>query len=335
MDKQKVKKCVLACVIILSGILLCIGLLFNLNIVKDDTSPWKWIVNGIVCLLTGIITSLIVRRSDQIYGILADLWHSRKLILQLAKNDFKTRYAGSFLGIFWAFVQPVVIILIYWFVFEKGLRAGRQVMGSVDVPFVLFLISGLVPWFYFSDAWSNGTNSLTSYNYLVKKVVFKISILPIVKVISSIFVHLFFVCLAIVIFWIYGFAPDLYTLQVIYYSFATFVLVLGLSYITASLVVFIRDLSEVINILLQILIWATPIMWNIETALSSESFVKLIFKLNPLYYVVNGYRSALVYKTWFWESPGMSVYFWFAALIILGTGLLMFRRLKKHFADVL
>lgn len=267
-------------------------------------------------------------------GTLADLWHSRKLIIQLAKNDFKTRYAGSFMGIFWAFVQPVVIVLIYWFVFEKGLRAGRQVMGNVDVPFVLFLISGIVPWFFFSDAWSNGTNSLTSYSYLVKKVVFKISILPIVKVVSSIFVHFFFIGLAVLVFWLYGFAPDLYTLQIIYYSFAMFVLVLGLSYISASLVVFIRDLSEIISILLQVLIWATPIMWNIETAISSDQ-IKFLFKLNPMYYIVNGYRCSFVYKTWFWEDPGMLLLFWATTLIILGAGLLMFRRLKKHFADVL
>ncbi len=270
----------------------------------------------------------------KIYGMLADLWHSRKLILQLAKNDFKTRYAGSFLGVFWAFVQPVVIVLIYWFVFDRGLRAGSQVVGNVNIPFVLFLISGLVPWFYFSDAWSSGTGSLTGYSFLVKKVVFKISILPIVKIVSSIFVHFFFVGLAVVIFWLYGFAPDLYTLQIVYYSFAMFVLVLGLSYITASLVVFIRDLSEVISILLQILIWATPIMWNIETAISSDT-VKLLFKVNPMYYIVNGYRSALVYKTWFWESPGSTVWFWFVTIAILGAGMLIFRRLKKHFADVL
>ncbi len=264
----------------------------------------------------------------------AELWHNRKLIMQLAKNDFKTRYAGSFMGIFWAFVQPVVIVLIYWFVFEKGLRAGRQVMGNTDVPFVLFLISGLVPWFFFSDAWSNGTNSLTSYSYLVKKVVFKISILPIVKVVSAIFVHFFFIALAIIIFWLYGFTPDLYTLQIVYYSFATFVLALGLSYISASLVVFIRDLSEVINIFLQVLIWATPIMWNIETAISSDR-IKLLFKLNPMYYIVNGYRCALVYKTWFWEDPGMMALFWATALLVFGAGLLIFRRLKPHFADVL
>ncbi len=275
-----------------------------------------------------------IRRIKSIFNMIADLWHNRQLIFSLSKNDFKTRYAGSMMGVFWAFVQPVITVFVYWFVFEKGLRAGRQAMGGVEVPFVLFLISGLVPWFYFSDAWPNGTGSLISYSYLVKKVVFKISILPVVKVVASIYVHIFFVVLTLAIFWAYGYAPDLYSLQVVYYSFATFVLVLGLSYITASIVGFFRDLSEIINILLQILIWVTPIMWNIETAIS-DGILKTILKLNPMYYIVSGYRNALINKHWFWETPRLTIYFWAVALGVMVLGLLIFKRLKKHFADVL
>ncbi len=330
--KQKTKKTILAGFIILVGILLCAALL--INIMDDQMNPWKWVLNGSICLLIILVVILSMRKEDQIYGVLKDLWTNRKLILQLSRNDFKTRYAGSFMGIFWAFVQPVITIFIYWFVFDMGLRAGRQAMGNVSIPFVLFLVSGVVPWIFFADSWPNGTVSLLSYSYLVKKVVFKINILPVVKVISSIFVHLFFMALAVVVFWLYGYAPDIYIVQIFYYSFATFVLSLGLSYITASLVVFIRDLSEIISILLQILIWATPIMWNIETVIESP-VLRTIFKLNPMFYVVSGYRDAFVYKTWFWERPVLTVWFWFVALVLLGIGLLIFKRLKKHFADVL
>lgn len=275
-----------------------------------------------------------VHKIKAIFSMINDLWQNRKLILKLSINDFKTRYSGSLMGVFWAFVQPVITILVYWFVFEKGLRAGKQAMGGIQVPFVLFLISGMVPWFFFSDAWPSGTGSLISYSYLVKKVVFKISILPIVKVTASIFVHLFFVGIALLVFWAYGYAPDLYTLQIIYYTFAMFILALGLSYITASIVVFFRDLAEIINILMQILVWVTPILWNIETSLS-EGTLKTILKANPMYYIVNGYRDALINKHWFWQSPRLTIYFWVVALVILGLGLLVFRRLKKHFADVL
>ena len=112
-------------------------------------------------------------------------------MFSLAKNDFKTKYAGSYLGIVWAFIQPIVTILVYWFVFSVGLKAGTV----SDYPFVLYLVSGIVPWFFFQDALNGGTNALIEYNYLVKKVVFKISILPIVKNISALFVLVFFAAL--------------------------------------------------------------------------------------------------------------------------------------------
>lgn len=150
------------------------------------------------------------------------------------KNDFKTKYAGSYLGIVWAFIQPIVTILVYWFVFSVGLKAGTV----SDYPFVLYLVSGIVPWFFFQDALNGGTNALIEYNYLVKKVVFKISILPIVKIISALFVHVFFVAFALILCACYGYTPSLYTLQIIYYSVCTFLFVLGLVYATSAIVIF-------------------------------------------------------------------------------------------------
>ena len=123
------------------------------------------------------------------HGIPQKLIENRKLIWSLSKNDFKTRFAGSYLGIVWAFVQPVVTVLVYWFVFQVGLKAGR----TNEYPFVVWLVAGLVPWFFFSEALNGGTNALIEYSYLVKKVVFKISILPIVKVMSAVFVNAFFI----------------------------------------------------------------------------------------------------------------------------------------------
>ena len=110
------------------------------------------------------------------------MFTNRALIWKLAKNDFKTRYAGSNLGVLWALVQPVIIVLVYWFVFQIGLNAGSQkVKEGLDVAFVLWLTSGLVPWFYFSEALTNGTNSLLEYNYLVKKVVYDKRIVTVSK----------------------------------------------------------------------------------------------------------------------------------------------------------
>ncbi len=266
---------------------------------------------------------------------MAGVYESRKLIARLSVNDFKTKFAGSYLGMVWAFVQPVITVLVYWFVFEKGFKptAINNAQG-VEVPYVLWLIAGMVPWFFFNDALSGGTRALLDYSYLVKKVVFKIDILPIVKVISAMFVHLFFLVFIVLLYALYGYYPDLYMLQMVYYSFCLLILVLGLSYLTSAVVVFFRDLNQIIGIVLQVGVWVTPIMWNMDT-MDISPVLKNILKLNPLYYIVLGYRDALINKVAFWERPELTVYFWAFTIVFLLLGTHVFKKLRMHFADVL
>lgn len=259
-----------------------------------------------------------------------ELWKNRKLIIDLSVNDFKTKYAGSYLGIVWAFIQPIVTILVYWFVFTVGLKAGRV----AEYPFVLYLVSGIVPWFFFQDALNGGTNALIEYNYLVKKVVFKISILPVVKLISAFFVHVFFVVFSLILCAAYGYMPGFHTIQLIYYSACTFVFTLGLVYATSAIVIFFRDLTQIINILLQVGMWLTPIMWDL-TMLDSYPLLKSLFKLNPLYYIVCGYRDTMLGKVWFIGHWKWALYFWAVTAVLFLFGTLIFKRLKPHFADVL
>lgn len=268
----------------------------------------------------------------ELFSLPAQLRQNRRMIYKLAKNDFRTKFAGSYLGIIWAFIQPIVTVLVYWFVFEVGFRADQ---GSLTVPFVLYLVAGIVPWFFFQDALVGGTNSLLEYSYLVKKVVFNISVLPVVKLISALFVHLFFVAFIAVLYCCYGKWPDLYYLQLIYYSGGLFLLVLGLSYATCAVVIFFRDLSQMINIALQIGVWLTPIMWIAEDMLAAYPMIFRILKLNPVYYVVTGYRDAFINKNWFWERPLWTLYFWCFTAGAFLFGSWVFKKLKIHFADVL
>lgn len=267
---------------------------------------------------------------EKILGLPRELLANRRLIFSLAKNDFKTKYAGSYLGIIWAFVQPVITVLVYWFVFEVALKNPK----ANDFPFVLNLTAGLVPWFFFSDALNGGTNALLEYSYLVKKVVFKISVLPIVKIISALFVHLFFAGFAIFLSACYGFIPNFYTLQVLYYVVCIFVFTLALTYATSAIVVFFRDLTQIISIFLQVGIWMTPIMWNINAVIKNPLILKL-FKLNPMFYIVTGYRDSILGNIGFWEHAGWGIYFWALTAILFIIGTVIFKRLKGHFADVL
>lgn len=271
----------------------------------------------------------------EMFALPANLYRNRRLVKKLAKNDFKIRYAGSYFGTIWAFIQPVVTILVYYFVFGLAMRGGSEAEGGV--PFVLYLVAGIVPWLYFQEGVLCGTNAFLEYNYLVKKVVFDISVLPVVKLLSATIVHGFFVVFIMVLFACYGFFPDVYYLELIYYSGCLFLLILAVTYVTSSVVVFFRDLSQMVSIGLQVGVWLTPIMWE-ASMLDKKPWggaVRQILKLNPVYYIVHGYRNAFIDKRWFFEDPKWTVYFWVFLIACFLFGNWVFRRLRGHFADVL
>ena len=178
----------------------------------------------------------------------------------------------------------------------------------------------------------NGTTALLEYNYLVKKVLFKISILPLIKIIAATFIHLFFVGVCLVVAMMYGYWPRIYTLQIFYYGFCEFFLVLAISYTTCAVVVFFRDLTQIISIILQLGTWATPILWNID---GIDDRIRTIVKLNPMTYIVEGYRMSIYGQGWFWEHFYSSTYFWIVSVGLFLFGALVFKRSKIHFADVL
>ena len=213
-------------------------------------------------------------------------------VLSLAASDFKSRFSGSYLGIFWGVIQPLSTIILFWFVFQVGFRSNPV----DDVPFILWLSAGMIPWNFFYDAWYGGTSAFTSYSYIVKKVVFRIEVLPLVKILSS------------------------FILNVVFNVILLVMLALALSYITATLNVFIKDIGQFIGIILQVLMWMTPMMWPYTMVAEQDAW---LYKLNPLHYVINGYRESLIQGKWFF-------YHW---VQMLGRSLM--HRMKGHFADVL
>ena len=314
-----------------TAIILMVVILLHHNPLADHST--EVMKKAMACLLIVFGGAIFGIFYDKLTILPLELWQNRRLIWKLAKNDFKKRYAGSYMGMAWAMVQPVVTVLMYWIVFDKVFNTRSQLVASgIEVPYVLFLTAGLVPWFYFSEALTQGTMALLEYSYLVKKVVFKISILPIVKVIGAMFIHSFFVLVLLVISICYGYYPSVYTLQIFYYTFCCFMLVLGISYMTCAIVVFFRDLAQIISIVLQIGMWATPILWDISML---PDTAKTIFKINPMVYIVNGYRSSMYEQVWFFEHFYSSTCFWIITATLFIIGSLIFKKCKVHFADVL
>ncbi len=274
------------------------------------------------------VTFMSEKPKDTVWRTTCDQLSNLDMIVPLAWNDFRTKYAGSVLGLMWAFAGPVVTVVMYWFVFQVALGSG-PVNGH---PFALWLVAGLVPWMFFQDALNYGVDVLRGYSFLVKKISFNISILPAVRIFSAFFVHASFLLITLLLFTLRGAFPGIHILQLFYYSFCTIVLTLGLVFFASAIAVFFRDIVPMIAIILQVGMWATPILWQLERI---DPKYHWIFQLNPMNYIVQGYRSALLDHRWFWEQAGYSAYFWGLTIIIYIIGVKVFQRLKPHFADVL
>lgn len=300
----------------------------NIQQLYNQDKYLNGIVKILLCIVIDTLLFVFIKNFGSIKNLVIDIYENRKLLWNLSKNDFRTKYAGSYLGIIWAFVQPVITVLLYWFVFQVGFKSA-----PIDnFPFILWLVAGIVPWFFINEAIVFGANSLVEYSYLVKKVVFKINILPLVKLISALFVHGFFIIFTNLLFLIYGYPPTIYSIQVLYYSLCAFILCLGISYATSAIVIFFKDLGQIIGILLQIFMWLTPILWSF-TMIPAK--YEVIFKLNPIYYIVSGYRDSLINHVWFWQIYNQTTYFWIVTLGMFVIGTTIFKRLKPHLADVL
>jgi len=266
--------------------------------------------------------------SYEIKTFISELSQKKTIILELTKRDFKEDYITSFLGIFWIIIEPFIFVGIYYFVFTYGLRVAPL---DNNVPFISFFISGLVPWMYFSSTLSSSTNLIKSYSFLVKKVNFRLSILPIVKLLSNFIIHLFFILIVISIVIYGGKEPSFSFFQIIYYFISMTFLLFGLIFFVSSLNLFLPDLAKIVSILLQMGFWITPIIWTIDIVPKEYLW---IIKLNPMEYIITGYRNSLVYDIPITQNINQGLYFWAVSLLFVIIGLILFRKLRPHFAEV-
>jgi|TARA_B110000908_G_C10255697_1_gene455298 lipopolysaccharide transport system permease protein/teichoic acid transport system permease protein len=258
------------------------------------------------------------------------LVRSRNLIFALVKRDYKQQNQGSYLGLVWNYLQPLLFVTVLYSIFTLGFRSGDNLDG---MPFSVYLVSGMVCWLYFSANLTSITSVIRTYSFLVKKVDFRLSVLPIVKIISTALPHLILFSLTIVLAYYHGMKPGLHTMQFVYYFACMVLLLLGLGWLTSSTSIFVKDISNVVAIVTQFGMWLTPIFWRIETMPEN---IQWALKLNPVYYVVSGYRDSLTGQTYFWQRPILeTLTFWVVTLALLLIGALVFRRLKPHFAEVM
>ncbi|MBU1012871.1 MAG: ABC transporter permease [Bacteroidetes bacterium] len=258
---------------------------------------------------------------------LSQLKENRNVILELTKRDFSSKYIKNIFGLAWSIFDPLAFIIILYLVF--GFRYGH--INTLGVPYITYLITGYISYELFSTTLMAVVNSIKEYSFLIRKVNFRIAILPIVKILSSLMLHAIIVIIAILLLLVNKIQPSLFWIQLLYYIFCFVVLITGLAWLTSSINLFFPDIKNIISIINRVLFFLTPIFWNIKEL---PKDIAIIMQFNPLYYIVNGYRDSLLFKTGFWEYPVLTLYFWTLTFIILIAGILVFKKLRPHFADV-
>lgn len=246
----------------------------------------------------------------------------------MAVQQLRARYVGTLAGAVWSIIHPVMLVLTYWLVFSVGFK----VQPEGNLPFVVVFICGLIPWLTFSETLAGSVNAITQNVHLVKKVVFPTEILPIVHLLASLIIHGVMLLILMVLLYFYNLPSSLFFVQVIYYTAALTVFSLGLSWLLSAINVFSRDVGHIVTVLLNLWFWLTPIVWPMH--LLPASYHRWIM-INPMYYIVSGYRDTFLYFRPFWENEVLSIYFWIVCILMFMLGAFVFRRLKPEFADVL
>lgn len=261
--------------------------------------------------------------------MIKNLITNRKILWELSKNDCKSRFSSSLLGVIWTVLQPLINMLVIWLVFQVGFKSSNI---AEDIPFIIWYMPAFLSWNYFQEATSQSANSIIEYSYLVKKVNFNVEIIPPIKIISNGIIHIFFIGFIIFVNLCYGKMPTLYYFQVFYYFFCAAILSLSFGWLCSAIAPFAPDITNIVAIIIQVGFWVTPIFWD-PSALTS--IAKFLLKLNPMYYVCMGYRDCFVYGIPFYAHPNQTIYFWIVTVSIWLIGTRLYKKSQMHFVDML
>lgn len=252
------------------------------------------------------------------------LYDYRELLKSNIKKEIRGKYKGSFLGILWSFINPLLSALVYAIVFPYVLKSNQD-------NYVVFIVLGIIPWNFFITTIAQGTTTVLQNAGIIKKVYFPREILPI-SVATSALINFLISCIIMFLFVIFsgiGLSPYILLLPLV--TLIQYLLSLGIIFITSAINVYIRDAEYIITFLLNMLFYATPILYSAD--LFKNSSISWLIDLNPMNHIITCYRDILFYKS----PPHFKRLFavFLLSLIVLGIGIQVFKKLEKGFAEEL
>lgn len=260
---------------------------------------------------------------------LRNLFSGRTLLIQLVKRDFAKRFVGSAVGWVWGLIHPLVQLAVWTFVFQVCLKQQPPPSEGTD-NYTVFLFAGYLPWMLFQETVLRSATTLVENSNLITKTVFPSEILPVSVFLSSVINHLLSLVLAMlaVLLWVGSIGPMALLIPV--YMFLLGLFAVGVSWIVASLQVYLRDTAQVLMVVMTLWFWLTPIFITEDLIPPNLRF---LVRFNPLAYLVRAYRDSLISS----RPPEISDLLILTAYAVVAfvAGGLFFRHLKRGFADVL
>ena len=256
-------------------------------------------------------------------NVFKELYNYRELLKTNIKKEIRGKYKGSWLGIIWTFLNPLLMLAVYALVFPYILR--------VDVDnYTIFMIVALIPWNFFTTAVQNGTSCVVINGHILKKVYFPREIIPI-SITTSQLINFLITCIIVALFIIFsGVGFSVHVLLFPLLVLIQYILTLGITFILSAITVFVRDVTHFVSVIMMLGFYATPIVY--QASMLPEKF-QIFLKLNPMAQLVEAYRSILYYH----QMPDMTMLtIWgIASLLILVLGYLIFKKLEKSFVEEL
>ncbi|MEH7204457.1 ABC transporter permease, partial [Bacillus safensis] len=270
---------------------------------------------------------------NAMFNILKEQISSFSLIMRLAVYETKSSYQMNYLGILWQFLNPLIQMLAYWFVFGMGIRGGQPVViGGMEVPFIIWMLAGLIPWFFISPTILDGSNSIFKRINMVAKMNFPISILPSVVIISNLFSYFVMMGIYLIVMMSYGIYPDIHWIQYFYYLICMIVFMFSFSLLNSTISIIVRDYQFLLQAGTRLLFFLLPVFWNItEKMTGDKAWIVDVLKLNPLFYIIEGFRNSFLKGEWFFNDLTYTLYFWFITLLILTIASLLHMKFRNKF----
>jgi teichoic acid transport system permease protein len=260
------------------------------------------------------------------------------LILRLSAFELKSANTNNYLGRFWEILNPMIQLTIYWFIFGAGIRKGKgiQMENGIDVPFFIWMVTGMIVWFFVNPAISASSRSIYSRIQLIAKMSFPMSAIPSFVIMANFYTHLILVAVVTVFLQFTDFKLSIYFIQLPYFMIANLLFLLALALVTSTLATIVRDVQQVVQSVLKMLLYLTPLLWHTEHLMVKGIDFAIILKLNPLFYLVEGYRAALLGTTWYpAEYPQYTLYFWITVVVLFFIGSVLHLKFRNRFVDYL